>query len=172
MHIIRLFCRTKCSELHRGGKPGIKISYHRWSDIVHVVSDLPTARKPWYIFYPTLTLKTEAFVTCWAVKKWGNARPYTKSRKKVRKSVVKIEKKTLLGCLWVFGKGKNRLLFGRLWNAVIKWKWSTAAKVRSYSDNGTLSPLVHCNTDRWTIAYRTQLHDVQCLKTFMIIVSL
>ena len=29
-----------------------KISFHRWSDIAHVVSELPTARKPWYIFSP------------------------------------------------------------------------------------------------------------------------
>ena len=28
------------------------ISYDRWSDIAHVVSELPTARKPWYIFSP------------------------------------------------------------------------------------------------------------------------
>ena len=33
---------------------GTKISYDRWSDIAHVVSELPTARKPWYIsFLPT-----------------------------------------------------------------------------------------------------------------------
>ena len=32
----------------------IKISYDRWSDIAHVVSELPTARKPLYIsFLPT-----------------------------------------------------------------------------------------------------------------------
>ena len=31
---------------------GTKISYDRWSDIAHVVSELPTARKPWYIFSP------------------------------------------------------------------------------------------------------------------------
>ena len=34
------------------------------------------------LFYPTLTWKTAAFVTCWALKKWGNARPCSKSRKK------------------------------------------------------------------------------------------
>ena len=123
------------------------------------------------IFYTTLTLKTAAFVTCWAVKKWGNARPYTKSRKKSEEALKNI-KKTILVRLRLFEKGKKRLFFGRLWNAGIKWKWSTATKVRSYSDNGTLSPLVHCSTDRWTIAYGTQLHDVQCLKMFLIIVSL
>ena len=33
---------------------GSKISYDRWSDIAHMVSELPTARKPWYIsFLPT-----------------------------------------------------------------------------------------------------------------------
>ena len=46
-------------------------------------------------YYPILTPKPAAFVTCWAVKKWGNARPYTKSRKKVRKGVVRKEKKML-----------------------------------------------------------------------------
>ena len=120
----------------------------------------------WFIiFYTTLTLKTAAFVTCWAVNKWGNARPYTKSRKKSEKALKNI-KKTILVRLRLFGEWKKRLFFGRLWNAGIKWKWSTATKVRSYSDNGTLSPLVHCSTDRWTIAYGTQLHDVQCLKMF------
>ena len=74
-------------------------------------------------------------------------------------------------------KRKTRLLFGRLWNAVIKWKWSTATKVRSYSDSGTLSLLVHCSTDRWTIAYGTQLTTFSvwkylCLKIVLIIVSL
>ena len=28
-----------------------------------------------HYFYPTLTLKTAALVTCWTVKKWRNARP-------------------------------------------------------------------------------------------------
>ena len=49
-------------------------------------------------FYPTLTLKTVAFVTCWAVKKWGNARPYTKSRKKSEEKRCKNRKKTLGAC--------------------------------------------------------------------------
>ena len=31
---------------------GTEMSYHRWSDIAHVVSELPTLRKPWYIFSP------------------------------------------------------------------------------------------------------------------------
>ena len=53
-------------------------------------------------FYPILTPKSAAFVTCWAVKKWGNARPYTKSRKKVREGVVRIEKKKK--CLAVYWK--------------------------------------------------------------------
>ena len=113
------------------------------------------------IFYLTLTLKTAAFVAAGPWKSEGMLGRILKVEKKVRKSVIKIEKKPLLGRLWLFGKGKNRLLFGCLWNAVIKWKWSTATKVRSYSDNGTLSLLVHCSTDRWTIAYGTQLHDVQ-----------
>ena len=71
-------------------------------------------------FYPTLTLKTAAFVTCWTLKKWRNARPYSKSTKKSEEMRCKSRKKrTLLGRLWLFGKGKNCLLFGRLWNAVI-----------------------------------------------------
>ena len=78
-----------------------------------------------------------------------------KVEKKVRKSVVR----TLLGRLRLFGNGKTRLLFGRLWNAVIKWKWSTAKKVRSYSDNDTLSSLVHCSTDRWTISVFKNMFD-------------
>ena len=41
-----------------------------------------------------------------------------KVEKKVRRSVVR----TLLGRLSLFGNGKTRLLFGRVWNAVIKWK--------------------------------------------------
>ena len=49
----------------------------------------------------------------------------------MRRSVVRIEKKTLLERLWLFGNVKTRLLFVRLWTAVIKWKWSTAKKVRS-----------------------------------------
>ena len=136
-------------------------------------------------YYPILTRKAAAFVTCRAVKKWGNARPYSKSRKKseerrcknrkkkmlgrilkvvkkVRRSVVR----TLLRRLWLFRNGKTRLLFGRVWNAVIKWKWRTEKKVRSYSDNGTLSPLVHCSTDRWTIAYGTQLTAFSIWKYF------
>ena len=100
-------------------------------------------------FYPTLTLETAAFVTCWAVKKWGNARPYTKSRTKSEEKRCKNRKKTLLGRLCLFGNGKTRLLFGRLWNAVIKWKWRTATKVRSS----------HC--------VRNTTHDVQCLKIFV-----
>ena len=70
----------------------------------------------------------------WPVGKWkseGMLGRVLKVEKKVRNSVVKIEKKTLLGRLWLFGEGKNRLLFGRLWNAVIKWKWSTATTVPS-----------------------------------------
>ena len=55
-----------------------------------------------------------------------------KVEKNVKRSVVRIEKKKiLLGRLWLFGNGKTRLLFGRLWNAVIKWKWSTATTVPS-----------------------------------------
>ena len=78
-----------------------------------------------YFFYLTVTLKTAAFVTCWTLNKWGNARPYSKSRKK----------RTLLGRLWLFGKGKNRFLFGRLWNAVITSRHKMEMK---YSDKGTL----------------------------------
>ena len=44
-------------------------------------------------------------------------------------------KRTLLGRLWLFGKGKNRLLFGRLWNAVITSRHKMEMK---YSDKGTL----------------------------------
>ena len=52
MYNARLFCGTKCSVLHRGGKPGTNISYHRRSRSAHVVSGLSTARKPRYIFSP------------------------------------------------------------------------------------------------------------------------
>ena len=45
------------------------------------------------ILYPLLTPKTAAFVTCRAVKKWGNARPYTKSRKKREERRCKNRKK-------------------------------------------------------------------------------
>ena len=81
-------------------------------------------------------MKTAAFVTSWAVKKWGNARRYSKSRKKVRKSVVKIEKKErYLGAYDCLETKKNRLLFGHLWNAVITSRHKMEMK---YSDKGTL----------------------------------
>ena len=80
-------------------------------------------------FYPTLTLKTAAFVTCWAVKKWGNARPYTKSKKKVRKSVVKIEKKPHLGVIVWKRKKPSPFLSSVECSHKIKMK---------YSDKGTL----------------------------------
>ena len=101
----------------------------------------------------------------WPVGQWrseGMLGRILKVEKKVRRSVVR----TLLGRLWLFGNRKNRLLFGRLWNAVIKWNRSTAKKLPSYSDYGTLSPLVHCSTDQWTIAYRTQLTTISVWKYF------
>ena len=45
------------------------------------------------------------------------------------------KKRTILGRLWLFGKGKNRLLFRRLWNAVITSRHKMEMK---YSDKGTL----------------------------------
>ena len=81
--------------------------------------------------------------------------------------VVKIEEKTLLWRLWLFGKNKEPSTFtGRLWNAVITSRHKMEIK---YSDTGTLFPLVHCSTDRWTFAYGTRLHDVQCLKSLEIV---
>ena len=47
----RLSCSTKCPTLYRR-KPGTKISYHRWSRYRSCGSELPTTRKPWYIFSP------------------------------------------------------------------------------------------------------------------------
>ena len=102
-------------------------------------------------------MKTAAFVTCWAMKKWGNARPYTKSRKKVRKSVLKIEKKNL-GRLWLFGKGKNRLLFGRLWNAVITSRHQMEIK---YSDKGTLVQRQRYPLPSRSLQYRPMNHCVR-----------
>ena len=46
-----------------------------------------------------------------------------------------IKKRTLLERLLLFGKRKNRLLFGRLWNAVITSRHKMEMK---YSDKGTL----------------------------------
>ena len=40
----RLSCSTKCPVLYRRGKPGTKISYHRWSRYRSCGSELPTAR--------------------------------------------------------------------------------------------------------------------------------
>ena len=85
------------------------------------------------ILYPTLTLKTAAFVTCWAVKKWGNARPYIKSRKKSEGKRCKNRKK------------KKNLT----WAPVLVWKRKNPSPFRSslesshkmemkYSDKGTL----------------------------------
>ena len=51
-------------------------------------------------FYPTMTWRTAAFVTCWALRKWWNASLCSKNRKK----------RTLLWRLWLFGKIRNRLL--------------------------------------------------------------
>ena len=91
------------------------------------------------IIYPTLTWKTAAFVTCWALGKWGNARPCCKNR----------TKRTLLWRLWLFGKIKNLTLVPvivwknkepftftrRLWNAIITSHHKMEMK---YSDRGTL----------------------------------
>ena len=88
------------------------------------------------IFYSTLTWKTVAFVTA-ALKKWGNARPCSKSRRKVRKCAVKMKKKNLTWApVIVWKRKKNRLLFGRLCNAVITSRHKMEMKC---SDNGTLS---------------------------------
>ena len=150
------------------------------------------------LFYPTLILKTAAFVTCWAVKKWRVARPYTKRRKKVRKSVVKIEKivhydtsamKRFMTSVSLQHEPKARDVITLVKKTFVRTSIvrnfiSRGVKMRSdiknltlapvivrkrtklspfrssvecshkmemkYSDNGTLSPLVHCSTDRWT----------------------
>ena len=47
-----LSCVIQWSALYRGGKPGTKTSYHRWSRYRSYGSDILTGRKPWYILYP------------------------------------------------------------------------------------------------------------------------
>ena len=79
------------------------------------------------------------------------------------------EKKTLHGRLWLFGKGKNRLLFGRPWNAVI-----TSRHKMEMTDKGTLVqrqryPLPSRSLQYWPMNHcvRNTTHDVQCLKIFV-----
>ena len=52
-------------------------------------------------FYPTLTSKTAAFVTCWALRKWWNAAHCSNNSK---------SKTILLSRLWFFEKVRNRVL--------------------------------------------------------------
>ena len=68
---------------------------------------------------------------------------------------------------WPIAEPSRTAFTERLWNAVITSRHKMEMK---YSDKGTLVqrqryPLVHCSTVRWTIAYGTQLHGVQCLKS-------
>ena len=80
-------------------------------------------------------------------------------------------KKTLIGRLWLFGREKNRLLFGRPWNAVITSRHKMEMK---YSDKGTLVqrqryPLPSRSLQYWPMnhcVWNTTL-DVQCLKIFV-----
>ena len=124
------------------------------------------------VFLSGSDIETAAFVTCWTVKKWRDARPYSESRKKVRKSVVRVrKKKTLLGRLWLFGKGKNRLLFSRPWNAVITSRHKMEMK---YSDKGMLVqrqryPLPSRSLQYWPMNHcvRNTTQDVQCLEIFV-----
>ena len=116
-------------------------------------------------------IETAAFVTCSTVKKWRNARPYSESRKKSKEKRCEGTKKTLLVRRWLFGKGKNRLLFGRPWNAVIISRHKMEMK---YSDKGTLVqrqryPLPSRSLQYWPMNHcvRNTTHDVQCLKIFV-----
>ena len=52
MHNIRLFCGTQCSRRFiLGASPELKFRITDEADTAYVVSGLPTARKPWYIFF-------------------------------------------------------------------------------------------------------------------------
>ena len=77
------------------------------------------------IFYPTLTWKTAAFATCWALRKWGNARLCSKNRKK----------NLTLSPVIVWKSKKPSTFTGRLWNAVIRSRHKMEMK---YSDEGRL----------------------------------
>ena len=56
------------------------------------------------------------------------------------------KKKNLTLAPVIVWKNKEPSTFtGRLWNAVITSRHKMEMK---YSDNGTISPLVHCSTDR------------------------
>ena len=83
------------------------------------------------LFYPTLTLKTAAFVTCRALQKWGNARPCSKSRKKVIKCIVKIEKKNLTWAPVIVRKREKPSPF----RSSVEYSHKMEMK---YSDEGTL----------------------------------
>ena len=123
------------------------------------------------IFYPTLTLKRRL---SWPVERWksdGMLGRVVKVGKKVGKALWGYEKKTLLGRLWLFGKGKNRLLFGRPWNAVITSRHKMEMK---YGDKGTLVqrqryPLPSRSLQYWPMNHcvRNTTRDVQCLKIFV-----
>ena len=62
MHNIRLFCGTQCSAASSWRQARTK--FFRTTDeadTAHVVSGLPTARKPWYIFS---RLRSNCYITC------------------------------------------------------------------------------------------------------------
>ena len=89
-------------------------------------------------YYPTLAWKTAAFVTCGALRKWGNARPCSKSRKKGGNATPcsKNWKKNLTSAPVIVWKNKEPSTFTeRLWNAVITSRHKMEMK---YSDRGTL----------------------------------
>ena len=119
----------------------------------------------------------------WPVGQWkseGTLGRILKVEKKVRKRVVRIEKKNArpyTESRKESEESKNRKK-NLTWAPVIVWKRKNLSPFRSslecshkmemkYSDNGTLSPLVHCSSDRWTIAYGTQLTTFNVWKFFL-----
>ena len=80
------------------------------------------------IIYQTLIWQTAAFVTCWALRKWGNARPCCKNRKKKNLTLAPV-------IVW---KNKEPSTFtGRLRYAVVISRHKMEMK---YNDRGTLLP--------------------------------
>ena len=68
------------------------------------------------------------------------------------------KKNNLTWALWLFGKGKNRLLFGRLWNAVITSRHKMEMK---YSDKGTLVQQQRCPLSSRSLQYWPMNHCVR-----------
>ena len=86
-------------------------------------------------YYPILTRKTAAFVTCRAVRKRGNARPYSKSRKKSEERRCK-NRKILLGCILKVEKKVRRSVI-RIFFFRLYLKCSHKMEMK-YSEEGTL----------------------------------